>query len=654
MGMQTLVIDPSMHRATIAQRHVNFVYAAALRQVRNAHLAEDVTQAVFLILAKKKVPMDSEAFLTGWLYRTTRYAAANALKLQRRRQYHEMRTLTTRQTANHRGDHPSHTVEWEELSSVIDDAMTRLAQRDREPLLLRCFQDQSLREVGLALGISEDAAKKRVARGIERLRELLVGRGIVLSAAGLTSAISVNAIHAAPAALSAAVISTTPAAHAMAIAKATLSSMLWPTVVNVVMVLAIGVVAGSGISVLMPPEPTAPSSIVSTQPTSNQAAQTTQPAALLTTQPTTRPSAAHLIRAAHASEQWLDRVDNFSVKFTERWQHSERGIARNREQIIKNNPGAALDPQTNAALRPQIDGKLEILFDKKRFYHRHEWVGDFVSILAIDGKEVYHFQQKTGEADRLGIQFVYPQMQMQNLLHTGDWPHRQLQAVEWAPPQKEESNVGLPDEFVLMGRENYRGTDCYVVQRQGQPDRWYISADKQRLHGRKLVMLKADPDNDPTLLEVARFFGQKDLDTASAKRWLESLNAADRARVDAEYRERAPHWIEHWTEDYKEVAPGCWIPMTRGYCMYSGTQGDHWPDIVREYKVVEVKMNEPGLLDAVFPLEVPEGTPVTDQTYDPALQYQYRKNMSGAERLRILGESKKLDPPDTDPIESAP
>ena len=154
----------------LVERHINFVYAAAIRQIRDPHLAEDITQAVFLVFSQRVSRLKPGTLLKGWLFNTTRYAVANSRRADTRRKFHEREAAAMRSDMV-REDH------WTEIPPHLDDAMARLSESDRRVLLLRFFEDLPLAAVGQALGISQDAAKKRVARALEHLRHLLVGRG---------------------------------------------------------------------------------------------------------------------------------------------------------------------------------------------------------------------------------------------------------------------------------------------------------------------------------------------------------------------------------------------------------------------------------------------------------------------------------------------
>lgn len=184
--------------AELVRRHVDLVHSAALRQVGgDAHRAEDVTQAVFVELARQAARLGQHRSLAGWLYTTARHVAARAQRAERRR--------ALREQAAHAMNPPLDPgdTSWTELRPWLDDAMQCLSEADRTAIVLRFFQDQPLVRVGEALGASENAARMRVERAVERLRRVLARRGVVSSAVALGAVLRAHAVAPAPAGLGA-------------------------------------------------------------------------------------------------------------------------------------------------------------------------------------------------------------------------------------------------------------------------------------------------------------------------------------------------------------------------------------------------------------------------------------------------------------------
>ncbi len=229
--------------AMLVTRHVNLVYSTALRSAGNPHAAEEIAQAVFVILARKARSLSPRTVISGWLYQTARLTAANFLRAEIRRQHREqeayMQSLLNEPEPN----------VWPQIAPLLDAAMAGLGEKDRNAVVLRFFENKSLGEVGRALGASEDAAKMRVNRALEKLRKFFSKRGVVLPAALIAGAVSANSVHAAPVGLAATISSSTLAGTAVSTSTiiAATKIIAMTTLQKTVITATLAVVAGAGV-----------------------------------------------------------------------------------------------------------------------------------------------------------------------------------------------------------------------------------------------------------------------------------------------------------------------------------------------------------------------------------------------------------------------
>lgn len=208
----------------LVQRHLPLVHSTARRQLGDTALAEDVSQQVFVLLARKAGSLSTEVILSGWLYQTTRLVAGHVARAEHRRRTREQAAIA------HRIHEASDSV-WRSIEHDLDLAMESLSEIDRVAIILRYFENRSLREVGQALGSTDDAAQKRLSRAVEKLRAWFHRRGRAVGVASLTTAISSFAISPVPASLASG-ISATALQTASLLSSAATTATLQPFMIT--------------------------------------------------------------------------------------------------------------------------------------------------------------------------------------------------------------------------------------------------------------------------------------------------------------------------------------------------------------------------------------------------------------------------------------
>lgn len=237
--------------AELVQRHIALVYSIALRHTGIASQAEEITQAVFIVFARKAAGLRENTILEGWLYETTRLTALNFLRDERRRQFREQEAYMQSSTLQEPVDESI----WQKLAPLLDEAMSRLGKKDRDAVILRFFRGKNVREVAATIQVSEAAAQRRILRALEKLRKFLATRGVSSTTAILAETISANSVQALPVGLAKTISSVAMAKGATAsistltLIKGALNVMAW-TKTKAVAAVAVVVVFATGTTAL--------------------------------------------------------------------------------------------------------------------------------------------------------------------------------------------------------------------------------------------------------------------------------------------------------------------------------------------------------------------------------------------------------------------
>jgi RNA polymerase sigma factor (sigma-70 family) len=238
--------------ATVVSRRIGFVYGAALRQVHDSHSAQEVTQAVFLILAQKAGSLGPGTILLSWLFKTVRFTAIAQIRAEARRRNLEQKAIMEQDISSQASG-----VLWEKISPLLDKALARLGEKDRQAVLLRFFEEKNFLEIGHSLGADEDAARMRINRALEKLRGYFHKHNVASTTALLAQTMTAHGLQPPPAFLVKSITvlavakGTALSGSAAALTKATANLMTWAKVKATILVASGAVIVVGGGALLL-------------------------------------------------------------------------------------------------------------------------------------------------------------------------------------------------------------------------------------------------------------------------------------------------------------------------------------------------------------------------------------------------------------------
>lgn len=305
----------------------------------------------------------------------------------------------------------------------------------------------------------------------------------------------------------------------------------------------------------------------------------------------TEPNAAELVRAVRESENWIHKVDSFFLCVESKWTNTPKAIAAKRAKLRQRYSDTELDPNRFWDLKPRHEDFFEFAIERDRLYFRREEPGRSRTLKVWDGKEAFsHRQYFISEQNHYYLGFK-PEQVFEHLFANISWLRSQPHSFWFDPQDVNEclNHYGYPEDFVVIGQQNYRGVDCYVLDwkpkkglypAQDLSKRWYVGVKDRRLYG------------------LATLHG---------------------GQVD----------VEHFTLFYREIAPGCWFPLIHGYDIHDpDEEGKYYLKSHRDLKMISVRVNE-KLPEEFFEIELKDGVEVIDERLDQRITYIYKAPLVG-------------------------
>lgn len=582
--------------AELVQRHINWIYSIAKRRVPDEHLAEDITQATFAVLARKSPILGPKHPLSAWLFHVVTLASKAALRTESRRRHHETEAAKMRNAKE-----ASEQGQCAQVTPDLDDWVGRLNRTDRGAILLRFYEQKSFAEVSTALGVSEIAARRRVSRATARLRAIAARQGVVVPTAALAEGLLSQVTLPAPSALAAS-ISTLSSAIAVAkpvsmLTTGVIIAMKWTQIkIAAALTLALLIVGGTATLTLNRRNP---------QAASPGGTIRLDPALAPATQPGDAKRGMELYEAARRKEDWIHNVTSFYVRFEGRWDQSQYAIAKNEAELeSRARRVPSVQPDSNAW--PIKTDSLVLAFDATRVIRRLETYGVRLSHSMWNTPAGVSYNKEAKEAR--GSRSIKTTLdgELQDLFLPISWlratPRRSESHAFWwdAYRTSPRTTQQTPVTAELVGRVQYHGRDCYIVDLEHGWTRLLISATGQPfVHGVVTYVANRTADRDRVRRAVATQLGVTIADDDQLLRMQRESASTDAQRVTAVYRRELLKQSHvqgaHYLLDYREVSPGRWFPMVQGYVLFDepDAQGNPMVTSWRGLCAVDARVDQP-------------------------------------------------------------
>lgn len=343
------------------------------------------------------------------------------------------------------------------------------------------------------------------------------------------------------------------------------------------------------------------------------------------------PFAADLVREVRASEQWIDKVHSLHLKIEGTWTLTPEGIEWRKERLRqKGFPPEDINVARFPELLPETADRLELAFDSNRLLFRQDAPQSSVTLdhRTYDGRQVRSHMVQGGQ-EHFSVGKDAPALAGRYVIDNFAWLRAGPHPLWFVPKNAigDDALFGRPEEFTRVGPEVFEGVDCYVLELErhesSQIVRWYVGTGDHRLYGMQSLSL---PNPSPAqvtemkgaIVEAAKAMHLRLANGRPFERWMESLPVKQQKALEVamnkRFRALFTPGLTHRMAEYREVAPGCWMPMRQGYS-FSAREGS-----VRDMRISMVSVNQP-LADELFVLPLRKGTAIEDVSQVPARPY---------------------------------